>query len=283
MFKITEKRLLAPGIHRIDVEAPLVANSAQPGNFVVVRTCETGERIPLTIAGHDLEKGTITMVVQEVGKSTMEMGEFKVGDGFADLLGPLGTPSHIERVDTFVAVCGGIGVAPMLPIIRAHKAIGSHVITIVGARNKSMLVMTDEVEEASHEVIYATDDGSFGYHGFVTGALEELIKSGRRPDQAFAIGPVPMMRATCKLTEKYDIPTTVSLNAVMVDGTGMCGCCRVTVGGEVKFSCVDGPDFDGHKVDFHELAARQVFFRDEENLARERLQHGEGGCKCHER
>jgi ferredoxin--NADP+ reductase len=283
MYRILEKRLLAPGVHRLVVEAPLVAAGAKAGNFVIVRTNSAGERIPLTIAGHDSERGTIVLVVQEVGKSTMEMGRLQAGDAFLDVLGPLGMPTHIEKVDNLVAVCGGIGVAPMLPAIRAHKALGSHVTTIVGARCKDLLILTDEVEAASHEVVYATDDGSFGYHGLVTGALEQLIEDGRKFDQAIAIGPVRMMQATCGVTARYGIPTIVSLNAVMVDGTGMCGCCRVTVGGQVKFSCVDGPDFDGHKVDFNELLARQAFFRDEENLARERFQHGEGGCRCHER
>lgn len=283
MFKIVQRSCLAPGVHRFEVEAPLVAGAAKAGNFVIVRTAERGERIPLTIAGADRERGTITLVVQEVGKSTMEMGQLEAGDAFRDLLGPLGTPTRIERVDNLVAVAGGIGVAPLLPVIRAHKEAGSRVTTIVGARTKDLLIMCDEVEAASHEVVYATDDGSYGYHGFVTGALQRLLEAGCKFDQAIAIGPVRMMQAVCKVTAKHDIPTIVSLNAVMVDGTGMCGCCRVTVDGEVKFSCVDGPDFDGHRVDFDELCARQAFFCDEERVAKDRYQRGEGACRCQER
>ena len=283
MFRIMEKRLLAPAVHQLVVEAPLVARRARPGNFVIVRTDETGERIPLTIADYDPEKGTVMLVVQEVGKSTMDIGLMEEGDSFTDVAGPLGQATPIKKVGTIVGVAGGIGVAPLLPQIKLHKEIGNHVITIVGARTRDLLILKDETEQASHEVIFATDDGSFGYHGFVTGALEELIEQGRQIDEVTAIGPVRMMQATCNLTRKYNIPTLVSLNAVMVDGTGMCGCCRVTVGGETKFSCVDGPDFDGHKVDFDELASRQAFFRDEENLARELAEQKRGGCKCHEK
>ena len=283
MFRIMEKRLLAPAVHRLVVEAPLVARSARPGNFVIVRTNETGERIPLTIADYDPEKGSVMLVVQEVGKSTMDIGMMEAGDSFADVAGPLGQATPIKKVGTVVGVAGGIGVAPLLPQIKLHKEIGNHVITIVGARTRDLLILRDETEQASHEVIFATDDGSYGYHGFVTAALEELIKQGRQIDEVTAIGPVRMMQATCDLTRKHNIPTLVSLNAVMVDGTGMCGCCRVTVGGETKFSCVDGPDFDGHKVDFDELASRQAFFRDEENLARELAEQKRGGCRCHEK
>ena len=283
MFRIMEKRLLAPAVHQLVVEAPLVARRARPGNFVIVRTDETGERIPLTIADYDPETGTVMLVVQEVGKSTMDIGMMEAGDSFTDVAGPLGQATPIKKVGTIVGVAGGIGVAPLLPQIKLHKEIGNHVITIVGARTRDLLILKDETEQASHEVIFATDDGTFGYHGFVTGALEELIKQGRQIDEVTAIGPVRMMQATCNLTRKYNIPTLVSLNAVMVDGTGMCGCCRVTVGGETTFSCVDGPDFDGHKVDFDELASRQAFFRDEENLARELAEQKRGGCRCHEK
>ncbi len=283
MFRIMEKRLLAPAVHQLVVNAPMVARSARPGNFVIVRTNETGERIPLTIADYDPDKGSIMLVVQEVGKSTMDIGIMKAGDSFADVAGPLGQPTPIKKVGTIVGVAGGIGVAPLLPQIKLHKEIGNHVITIVGARTRDLLILKDEAKAASHEIIFATDDGSFGYHGFVSGALEELITSGRQIDEATAIGPVRMMQATCDVTRKYNIPTLVSLNAVMVDGTGMCGCCRVSVGGETKFSCVDGPDFDGHKVDFDELVSRQAFFRDEENLARELAEQKRGGCRCREK
>ncbi|MCR4426373.1 MAG: sulfide/dihydroorotate dehydrogenase-like FAD/NAD-binding protein [Firmicutes bacterium] len=283
MFRIVDKNLLAPGVHRFEVEAPLVARRARPGNFVIVRTTSKGERIPLTIVSHDAEKGTIILVVQEIGKSTAEMGLLRAGDSFTDVVGPLGTPTRIEKVGTVVAVAGGIGVAPILPQIRAHREIGNHVITIVGARTRNLLILTDEVEAGSHEVIYATDDGSLGYHGFVSGALEELIKSGRTVNEVIAIGPVRMMQATANVARKYDIPTTVSLNAIMVDGTGMCGCCRVTVDGEVKFSCVDGPEFDGHKVDFDELIARQSFFCAKEKVARDRFEAERGACQCHGR
>ncbi|MEA4885053.1 MAG: sulfide/dihydroorotate dehydrogenase-like FAD/NAD-binding protein [Clostridia bacterium] len=283
MFRIVDASVLAPGVHRFEVEAPLVAKRARAGNFVIVRTNATGERVPLTIAGNDPDKGTITLVVQEVGKSTQEMGTFGVGDSFLDVVGPLGTATHIARVGAVVAIAGGIGVAPMLPEIRAHKAIGNHVISIVGARTKDLLILTEEVEKASDEVIYATDDGSFGYHGFVSGALEALIQSGREINEAIAIGPVRMMQAAVNVTRKYNIHTLVSLNAIMVDGTGMCGCCRVTVGGEVKFSCVDGPEFDGHKVDFDELVARQSFFCAKEKIAKDHYEATRGECKCHGR
>ncbi|NMA61821.1 MAG: sulfide/dihydroorotate dehydrogenase-like FAD/NAD-binding protein [Firmicutes bacterium] len=273
MFAIMEKELLAPGIHRLEVLAPLVASKAKAGNFVMVRVHSGGERIPFTIAGNNPKAGTIMLVVQEAGKSTKAIGALQAGDTLLDVVGPLGTPTHIEPVKSLVGVCGGIGVAPTLPLLKAFRAKGTEIVTIMGARNKDLFILRDEVEAVSDEVIYVTDDGSFGAQGLVTDALTQLLEEGRKFDQAIAIGPARMMQATCKVTEYYGVPTIVSLNAIMVDGTGMCGACRVTVGGETKFTCVEGPDFDGHKVDFEELILRQAFYREEER--------GGENCQCH--
>lgn len=281
MFIIVEKELLAPGIHRLLVQAPLVATKAQAGNFVMVRVHAGGERIPFTIADNDPEAGTITLVVQEAGKSTKAIGALHAGEALLDVVGPLGTATPIEPVQSLVGVCGGIGVAPTLPLLRAFRAKGTQIVTIMGARNKELFILREEVEAVSNEVIYVTDDGSFGVKGLVTDALTELLEAGRNFDQAIAIGPARMMQATCKVTEYYGIPTIVSLNAIMVDGTGMCGACRVTVGGETKFTCVEGPDFDGHKVDFEELILRQAFYREEEKLVKTEPKPGGENCQCH--
>lgn len=281
LFTIVEKELLAPGIHKLQVQAPLVAAKAKAGNFVMVRVHAGGERVPFTIAGHDPKRGTITLVVQEAGKSTKAIGMLSVGDVLLDVVGPLGTATPIEPVQRLVAVCGGIGVAPTLPLLRAFRDKGTQILTIMGARTRDLFILREEVESVSHEVIYVTDDGSSGAKGLVTDALTELLEEGRKFDQAVAIGPARMMQATCKVTEYYGIPTIVSLNAIMVDGTGMCGACRVTVGGETKFTCVEGPDFDGHKVDFEELILRQAFYREEESRITVESQHGGEDCQCH--
>jgi ferredoxin--NADP+ reductase len=230
-----------------------------------------GERIPLTIADSDRDAGTITLVFQEVGKSTMVMGGLNQGDHLDDVVGPLGLPSHIEKLDLVVIVGGGIGIAPVHPIARGFKEAGSKVISILGSRSKDLLIMEEEMIKASTEVKVCTDDGSYGQKGFVTNVLEDLIKEGSPIDVVVAIGPVPMMEAVSKLTKPYGIKTMVSLNPIMVDGTGMCGACRVTVGGEIKFACVDGPDFDGHEVDFAELRLRQRMYLSEERDAIETL------------
>jgi len=271
VFTIVKKMDLSHDVYWIDVDAPYVARKAQPGQFVITRVGGMGERIPLTIADSDPDAGTITLVFQEVGKSTMVMGGLNQGDKLDDVVGPLGLPSHIEKLGLVVCVGGGIGIAPVHPIARGFKEAGSKVISILGARSKDLLIMENEMIKASSEVKVCTDDGSYGQQGFVTNVLEDLIKEGSPIDVVVAIGPVPMMAAVSKLTKPYGIKTMVSLNPIMVDGTGMCGACRVTVGGEVKFACVDGPDFDGHQVDFAELRLRQRMYLSEERDAIETL------------
>lgn len=283
MHRIVEREELAPRIKLFVVEAPEIASHALPGHFFVLRMHEFGERIPLTIADSDPAAGTITMVFQEVGKSTCELGTLEEGDAVLDIVGPLGTPRDIRRLDTVVCVAGGVGVAPMYPEAKAFHELGARVISLVGAQTKDMLIFKDRMERISHEVHYSTDDGSFGYHGFVTELLRSLLQGGLRPDEVVAIGPLPMMRAACKVTSEFGVKTIVSLNAIMVDGTGMCGSCRVTVGGKTMFSCVEGPAFDGHEVDFAELMARQARFLPEEKLAMERYRAHAEGCKCHSR
>ena len=271
MFTIVKKMNLSHDVHWIDVDAPYVARKAQPGQFVITRVGGMGERIPLTIADSDKDAGTITLVFQEVGKSTMVMGGLKQGDKLDDVVGPLGLASHTEKLDLVVCVGGGIGIAPVHPVARGYKEAGSKVISILGARSKDLLIMEDEMVKASTEVKVCTDDGSYGQKGFVTNVLEDLIKEGSPIDVVVAIGPVPMMEAVSKLTKPYGIKTMASLNPIMVDGTGMCGACRVTVGGEIKFACVDGPDFDAHEVDFAELRLRQRMYLSEERDAIETL------------
>lgn len=271
MFTIVKKEDLSHDVHRMEVDAPYIARKARPGQFVILRVGDMGERIPLTIADSDSNTGTITLVFQAVGKSTMVMGGLKQGDKLDDVVGPLGLPSHIDKLGLVVCVGGGIGIAPIHPVARGFKEAGSRVVSIVGARTKKLLIMEDEIERASTEVRICTDDGSCGQTGFVTNVLEGLIEEGNPIDLVVAIGPVPMMEAVCRLTKPYGIKTTVSLNPIMVDGTGMCGACRVTVGGDVKFACVDGPDFDGHEVDFTELRLRQRMYLPEERDAIETL------------
>ncbi len=277
MFKILEKEEYSPITKMMVVEAPKVAKSCKPGQFIILRIHEEGERIPLTIADFDREKGTITIVVQEVGKTTAQLGQMQVGDSIKDFVGPLGEPTHIEKVGTVLVVGGGVGVAPVHPIARALKEAGNHVIGIIGARSKDLLFWEDKMRNACSELFVTTDDGSYVRQGFVTDVMKEIIEEKGKENVALciAIGPQPMMRACSNLTKEYDIKTIVSLNALMVDGTGMCGCCRVSIGGETKFVCVDGPDFDGHQVDWLELGRRGAFFRDEEHQAMEKHR-----CKC---
>jgi ferredoxin--NADP+ reductase len=278
MNKILKKRILSEGVKEFEIEAAQIAKSRSAGQFVIVRANDTGERIPLTIADADPEKGTITLIFQEVGKSTMLLGTFEQGDEILDVVGPLGKPTHIENFGTVVCMGGGIGVAPMHPIAKAMKAAGNRVIAIVGARSKDLLIMEDRMEKASTEMHISTDDGTYGVHGFVTDVLQSLIDKGEKIDLVVAIGPVPMMGASCKLTKKYNLPTVVSLNPIMVDGTGMCGACRVTVGGKTRFVCVDGPEFDGHEVDFVELVKRQRAYLPQERESREIFEHEHGKC-----
>ena len=263
MAKILSKELIAPQVYEMVVDAPLVAHKCKPGQFVILKANEEGERIPLTMAETDPEKGTITIIYMVVGKSTALFKTLKVGDGYQDVIGPLGRATHIEKVGTVVCVGGGTGIAVLHPITRAMKKAGNHVISILGARTKDLLIMEDYMKNASHEQIICTDDGSYGRKGFVTDALKDVLEKGKI-DQVVAIGPVPMMKFVSKLTAEYKVPTLVSLNPIMVDGTGMCGGCRVSVGGKTKFACVDGPEFDGHQVDYDELMMRLQAYCEEE-------------------
>jgi len=271
MFTITKKAELAEQIKEFEVEAPLIARAAKPGNFVLVRGDEYGERIPLTIADSDAEKGTITLVLQEIGQGTMKLGAFNEGEALVDVVGPLGKARDItEGGKTVCCVSGGVGLAPMFPQTKACHEAGNRVISIIGARTESLFFWKDRVAAVSDEVHYATDDGSFGFHGFATQILEDLIQGGEKIDEVIAIGPVPHMKAVVNTCKKHGLPVVVSLNPIMVDGTGMCGGCRVSVGGETKYACVDGPEFDGAEVDFDELTARQQAYRSMEIQAVEK-------------
>ncbi|MFC1734662.1 NADPH-dependent glutamate synthase [Candidatus Hydrogenedentota bacterium] len=280
MFKIVRKVSLSDDIKEFDVEAPLVARKALPGNFVLVRGDERGERIPLTIADSDAEKGTLTIVLQTIGKGTVKLGALEEGDSFLDVVGPLGKGRVMESGEkTVCCVSGGLGVAPMFPQTKAHHKAGHRVISIIGARNKDYFFWQDRVEAISDKVLYGTDDGSMGFHGFAAQMLDNLIDEGEKLDEVIAIGPVPHMKAVVEVCKKYSIPVVVSLNPIMVDGTGMCGGCRVTVGGETKFACVDGPEFDGANVDFDELMARQRTYKSIEDTALKKHETEEHECK----
>jgi len=282
MYEITEKRDLAHRVSLFKIKAPRIAKKRKAGQFIVLRLDEHGERIPLTIVDSDNDAGTITIVVQEVGRTSSLLCQKDKGDSILDVVGPLGKPTHIENFGTAVCVGGGIGTAVVLPISVALKEAGNEVLSIVGARNKDLLILEDEIAKASTKLLVTTDDGSYGHHGFVTSVLEDLIKDGRKIDLVIAIGPVPMMRAVAEVTRPYGIKTLVSLNPIMVDGTGMCGACRVTVGGKNQFVCVDGPEFDGHDVDFKELVLRNRSYLKEERIAIEEATYHEG-TKCYER
>ena len=263
MFKILAKKELSPNVYAMTIEAPRVARKAQPGQFIILRIDEEGERIPLTIADFDREKGTILLVFQTIGASTMELAAMNAGDSLLDFVGPLGQPSVIKKMEgTVVVVGGGIGVAPTYPIARAMKEAGNKVIAIMGAKTKDILIMEDMMKQVTDEILVTTDDGSRGIKGFVTYAVQALVDRGEKIAQITAIGPVIMMKSVADATRDLGIRTIVSLNPIMVDGTGMCGGCRVTVGGETKFACVDGPEFDGHQVDFKGLMSRQRMYRD---------------------
>ena len=263
MNKIVSKQQFSEKVFKLEVEAPLIAKARRAGHFVIVRTGEKGERIPLTIADSDVEKGTITLVVQTVGYSSTKLCSLNAGDYITDVVGPLGQATHIEKFGTVVCAGGGVGVAPMLPIIKALKAAGNKVISVLAGRTKELIILEDEVRKHSDEVIIMTDDGSYGQKGVVTVGIEQVIQR-EKVDKCFAIGPAIMMKFCCLLTKKYNVPTDVSLNTIMVDGTGMCGACRITVGGKTKFVCVDGPEFDGHEVDFDEMFKRMGAFKAEE-------------------
>ncbi|MGM9562977.1 MAG: sulfide/dihydroorotate dehydrogenase-like FAD/NAD-binding protein [Faecousia sp.] len=265
MFKIVRKKELNASVTLMEIEAPFVARKAKAGQFIIFRIDEEGERVPLTIAGYDREKGTVSIIFQKVGLSTKMLGEFNEGDYIQDFVGPLGRPTETEGVKRVCVVGGGVGCAIALPSAQAFKEAGCEVDVIVGFRNKDIVILEDEFRSCSDHLYLMTDDGSYGEHGFVTVKLQELLEKGNQYDEVLAIGPIPMMKFVCKTTEPFGVKTIVSLNPIMVDGTGMCGGCRVTVGGEVKFACVDGPDFDGHKVDFAELMNRNGVYRDQES------------------
>ena len=267
MFEILKRQEMADGTVVLnEISAPLIAKKAKPGQFVILKANETGERIPLTMAEADPKKGIITIIYQIVGKSTALFKSLQVGDKFQDVIGPLGKPTHLEKVGTVVCVGGGTGVAVMHPITRGLKEVGNNVIAIIGARTKDLLILEDKMTAASHELHVCTDDGSYGHHGFVTDVLKEVLEK-EDVKLVVGIGPVPMMKFVCKVTEQFKVKTLVSLNAIMVDGTGMCGCCRVSVGGKTQFACVDGPEFDGHEVDFEELMQRLQAYTAEEATA----------------
>jgi ferredoxin--NADP+ reductase len=277
LFNIMEKREMAGNtVCHFKIEAPLIAKKAQPGQFVVLRPNETGERIPLTMAGTDPEGGTIDIIFQVVGKTTALLRTFQVGDGILDIIGPLGRPTHLEKLGTVICVGGGTGIAVLYPITKGLKESGNHVISIIGARTKDLLIMEDYMKNVSDELLITTDDGSYGRHGFVTDALKDLLDAKNDIKLVVGIGPVPMMKFVCKTTQPYGVKTLVSLNAIMVDATGMCGACRVSVGGKTRFCCVDGPEFDGHEVDFDELTKRQAAYLKEERQSYELFQKEQG-------
>jgi ferredoxin/flavodoxin---NADP+ reductase len=270
MFKVVKREEMSAGnVILNEIEAPKIARKAKPGQFVILKVGEDGERIPLTMAEADAEKGTITVIYMVVGKSTALFKTLQVGDSFQDVIGPLGKPTHIEKLGKIVCVGGGTGIAVLHPITRAMKEIGNHVISIIGARSKDLLILEDKMRAASNDLRVCTDDGSYGHHGFVTEVLKDILEN-EKIDQVVAIGPVPMMKFVSLITKEYNVPTLVSLNPIMVDGTGMCGGCRVTVGGKTKFACVDGPEFDGHQIDYDELMRRlQAYCEDEKKCYNE--------------
>lgn len=278
MFKIIEKKELSSSVKQFAMEAPQIARKCQPGQFVIIRIDEDGERLPLTIADFDRDRGTITLLFQEVGASTQQLGKLEEGDSILDIAGPLGKPTNIKNMGIVVCIGGGIGTAPVYPIARAMKAAGNRVISIIGARNEELLIFVDEMKNVSDELYITTDDGTKGIKGFVTDVLKRLIDDGEKISEVLAIGPVVMMRGVAEVTRPYNIHTVVSLNPIMVDGTGMCGGCRVAVGNESKFACVDGPEFDAHQVDFATLIARQKMYIPLEKVSCDK---GRGECKCH--
>ena len=288
MFKSISKEIMAHNVKSYVIAAPDIAKNAKPGQFVMLRIDDEGERIPLTIAGTNTANGTIRIIFQEAGKTTKHLGRLGEGDVIKDVLGPLGIPTEIKKYGTVVAIAGGVGTAEVLPVIKELRAAGNKVISIVGARNKDLILLENEIKENSNELIIATDDGSKGVKGFVTTALEILIKKGEKIDMIYAIGPVPMMKSVSNMTKEYAIPTFVSLNPIMVDGTGMCGACRVTVDGKTRFACVEGPEFDAHKIDWNELTSRLSLFKElekfsDDKFANESLQEHHPECPCHKK
>jgi ferredoxin--NADP+ reductase len=283
MNKILQKDMLAENIVKMLVEAPEIAKKRRAGQFIILKIDENGERIPLTIADADPEKGTVTIIAQVVGKTTFQLSGMKAGESLMDFVGPLGQPTHIEKFGNVVGIGGGIGIAPLHPIARALKDAGNHVISILGARSKDLMIMEQELRAASNETVIVTDDGSYGKKGFVTNALQELIDKGTKIDLVVAIGPPIMMKMVVKVTKPANLRTLVSLNTIMIDGTGMCGGCRVSVGGKTKFVCVDGPEFDGHLVDFDEMMRRLDMYKDQETRAFEAYRKKIHNCKLEEK
>lgn len=262
MFKILKKKELNPTVTLMEIDAPLIARKAEPGQFIILRVDEAGERIPLTIADYNREKGTITIIFQIVGATTAKLGHMNQGDCLHDFVGPLGVASHTEGLKKVAVIGGGVGSAIAYPIAKKLHGLGAEVHTIVGFRSKDLVILEDEFRAVSDKMKIMTDDGSYGESGLVTNALEELLKAGEKYDEVIAIGPLVMMKFVCKLTREYNVKTVVSMNPIMIDGTGMCGGCRLTVGGKTKFACVDGPDFDGHEVDFDEAIERSNMYKD---------------------
>ena len=269
MYRIVKKRVLNPTVTLMEVEAPLVARKAEPGQFIILRVDENGERIPLTIADYDREKGTVTIIFQIVGATTEKLNHKEEGDYLQDFVGPLGKATETEGLKRVAVIGGGVGTAIAYPVAKKLHDVGCHVDLIVGFRNKDLIILEDEFRAASTNFVIATDDGSYGKKALVTDLLREQIEAGVKYDRVIAIGPVIMMKFVCQLTKEYNIPTVVSMNPIMIDGTGMCGGCRLTVGGETKFACVDGPEFDGHLVDFDEAMARGAMYKDFERHAYE--------------
>ncbi len=269
MYRIVKKRVLNPTVSLMEIEAPAVARKAEPGQFIILRVDEEGERIPLTIADFDRERGTVTIIYQVVGATTEKLNHKQEGESLQDFVGPLGRATETEGLKRVAVVGGGVGTAIAYPVAKKLHDVGCHVDLIVGFRNKDLVILEDEFKAASTNLIIGTDDGSYGKKALVTDLLREQIEAGAKYDRVIAIGPVIMMKFVCELTKRYDIPTVVSMNPIMIDGTGMCGGCRLSVGGETKFACVDGPEFDGHKVDFDEAMARGAMYKDFERHAYE--------------
>ncbi|MCS6130441.1 sulfide/dihydroorotate dehydrogenase-like FAD/NAD-binding protein [Clostridium botulinum] len=291
MYKIVSKRELTNNIFLMDIEAPRVAKSAKPGQFIIIKNDDKGERIPLTIADYDSKEGTVTIVFQTVGKSTKELAQYEVNDYVSDFVGPLGQPSEFINEDleelkkkNIIFVAGGVGAAPVYPQVKWMHENGINVDVIVGSRNKELLILEEEMKKVAGNLYISTDDGSYGFNGRVTDCLQSLVNEGKKYDHAVVIGPMIMMKFMAALTKELGIKTTISLNPIMVDGTGMCGACRVTVGNEIKFACVDGPEFDGHLVDFDESMRRQAMYKSEEGRAQLKVEegntHSHGGCGC---
>ena len=276
MYKVLKKEKIGPNLNKFVIEAPLVPKNYQPGQFVVIKVDEVGERIPITIAEVDKDKGTITLFVQEVGRTTYKLGKLNAGDLVCDIVGPLGHPAKVEKIGTVVTIGGGVGTAIIYPETKAFKEAGNYVISIMGFRNKDHVILEKEMREASDELYVLTDDGSYGKKGFTTDELQELESAGRKMDLVIAIGPAIMMKKISEMTREYNVKTIVSLNSTMLDATGMCGGCRVEVGGETKFACVDGPEFDGHKVNFDLLIKRLSTYEREEKEALDSYKK----CKC---